>query len=189
MRRLVSIVFLALTCVAAFSQNNAADSLYLDSIYRHLELEEYTITARVKEKDIIIPQTLAGVELKKMNALSVADAIRYFSGVQIKDYGGVGGIKTVNIRSEFSRIGVRFPDFPIFCTLKHYTKEANIPLKQNPNVLKPPRLDELTKHFGLTQDFIASKCQKWYGGGDHYHDARFDAAAAYLCMVVGEGMG
>lgn len=99
MRRLVTIVFLALSCVVAFSQNNAADSLYLDSIYRHLELEEYTITARVKEKDIIIPQTLAGAQLKKMNALSVADAIRYFSGVQIKDYGGVGGIKTVNIRS------------------------------------------------------------------------------------------
>ena len=85
--------------MAAFSQNNAADSLYLDSIYRHLELEEFTISARVKEKDIIIPQTLSGVQLKKMNALSVADAIRYFSGVQIKDYGGVGGIKTVNIRS------------------------------------------------------------------------------------------
>ena len=99
MRRLLSIVFLTLSCVAAFAQNNVADSLYLDSIYRHLELEEYTITARVKEKDIIIPQTLSGVQLKKMNALSVADAIRYFSGVQIKDYGGVGGIKTVNIRS------------------------------------------------------------------------------------------
>ena len=113
MRRLVSIVFFALSCVAAFSQNNAAnssflegrpggsaaDSLYLDSIYRHLELEEFTVSARVKEKDIIIPQTLAGIQLKKMNALSVADAIRYFSGVQIKDYGGVGGIKTVNIRS------------------------------------------------------------------------------------------
>ena len=99
MRRLLSIVILTLSCVAAFAQNNVADSLYLDSIYRHLELEEYTITARVKEKDIIIPQTLSGVQLKKMNALSVADAIRYFSGVQIKDYGGVGGIKTVNIRS------------------------------------------------------------------------------------------
>ena len=84
---------------AAFAQSNAVDSLYLDSIYQHLELEEYTITARVREKDIIIPQTLAGAQLKKMNALSVADAIRYFSGVQIKDYGGVGGIKTVNIRS------------------------------------------------------------------------------------------
>jgi outer membrane cobalamin receptor len=29
----------------------------------------------------------------------VADALRYFSGIQLKDYGGVGGIKTVNIRS------------------------------------------------------------------------------------------
>ena len=103
MRRLVSILFFTLTCVAAFSQNNAADSLLALSpdslIARYIDLEEYTITARVKEKDIIIPQTLSGVQLKKMNALSVADAIRYFSGVQIKDYGGVGGIKTVNIRS------------------------------------------------------------------------------------------
>lgn len=34
-----------------------------------------------------------------MNSLNVADALRYFSGVQLKDYGGVGGIKTINIRS------------------------------------------------------------------------------------------
>ena len=99
MRRFVSIVFFTLLCVVASAQMSATDSLYLDSIYRHLELDEYTVTARVKEKDIIIPQTLSGVQLKKMNALSVADAIRYFSGVQIKDYGGVGGLKTVNIRS------------------------------------------------------------------------------------------
>ena len=99
MRKTVSIVFFTLLCVVASAQNSAADSLYLDSIYRHLELDEYTVTARVKEKDIIIPQTLSGIQLKKMNTLSVADAIRYFSGVQIKDYGGVGGIKTVNIRS------------------------------------------------------------------------------------------
>ena len=99
MRRIVSIVFFTLLCVVALAQSSATDSLYLDFIYRHLELDEYTITARVKEKDIIIPQTLSGVQLKKMNALSVADAIRYFSGVQIKDYGGVGGLKTVNIRS------------------------------------------------------------------------------------------
>ena len=99
MRRIVSIVFFTLLCVVASAQSSATDSLYLDSIYRHLELDEYTITARVKEKDIIIPQTLGGAQLKQMNALSVADAIRYFSGVQIKDYGGVGGLKTINIRS------------------------------------------------------------------------------------------
>ena len=97
--------------------------------------------------------------------------------------------ETCRLRSEFNRIGVKFPDYPIFCTLKHYTKEANIPLKQNPNVLKPPKLEELCQHFGLSQEFIADKCHKWYGsGGDHPHDARYDAAAAYLCMLVGEKM-
>jgi len=92
------------------------------------------------------------------------------------------------LKAEFARVGVELPDIPIFCTLKHYTKEANIPLKQNPKMLKPPRLGELTEHFGLTQEFIAAKCAKWYGGGDHPHDARYDAAAAYLVMLVGEGM-
>ena len=93
------------------------------------------------------------------------------------------------LRREFERIGGTLPELPIFCTLKHYTQEANIPQKQNPRLLKPPKLVELTEHFGLTQDFIAQKCHKWYGeGGDHPHDARYDAAAAYLCMLVGEGM-
>ena len=53
-------------------------------------------------------------------------------------------------------------------------------------MLKPPKLEELCAHFGLSQEFIAGKCRKWYGGGDHPHDARYDAAAAYLCMLVGE---
>lgn len=92
------------------------------------------------------------------------------------------------LRREFDRIGVKLPNYPIFCTLKHYTQEAHIPLKQNPKVLKPPKLTELTEHFGLSEDFIAGKCRRWYGGGDHPHDARYDAAAAYLCMLVGEEM-
>lgn len=48
---------------------------------------------------VIAPQVLNGKQLDQLNAHNVADAIRYFSGVQIKDYGGVGGIKTVDIRS------------------------------------------------------------------------------------------
>lgn len=32
-------------------------------------------------------------------SVSVADAIRDFSGVQLRDYGGAGGLKTVNVRS------------------------------------------------------------------------------------------
>ena len=62
-------------------------------------LSEITVTAVSPNRDIIPAQTLSGEDLKKLNSNSVADALRYFSGVQVKDYGGVGGIKTVNIRS------------------------------------------------------------------------------------------
>lgn len=67
----------------------------LDSIQR---LDEVVIKAKTY-KQVIPAQVLKGKELKKLNSFSVADAIRYFSGLQIKDYGGVAGLKTVNIRS------------------------------------------------------------------------------------------
>ncbi len=49
--------------------------------------------------DVVPAQVLAGDELRRLSVVSVADAIRYFSGAQIKDYGGIGGLKTVNVRS------------------------------------------------------------------------------------------
>ena len=44
-------------------------------------------------------QSLKGVELQALSTTSIADALKYFAGVQIKDYGGLGGLKTVNVRS------------------------------------------------------------------------------------------
>lgn len=64
-----------------------------------MRLHEVEVTASAPRRDVIPVQTLEGEELKRLNSNSVADALRYFSGVQVKDYGGVGGIKTVNIRS------------------------------------------------------------------------------------------
>lgn len=61
-------------------------------------LSEVVATAK-EQKEIISAQKLSGQELDALNSFSVADAIRYFSGVQLKDYGGVGGLKTINIRS------------------------------------------------------------------------------------------
>lgn len=58
-------------------------------------------------KEILPAQTLSGEQLERLNSQSVADALRYFSGVQIKDYGGIGGLKTINIRSMGSQhVGV-----------------------------------------------------------------------------------
>ena len=44
-------------------------------------------------------QKMEGKTLADLSTTSVADALKYFSGVQIKDYGGLGGLKTVNVRS------------------------------------------------------------------------------------------
>ena len=37
--------------------------------------------------------------LKNLNALQVSDAVKHFAGVTVKDYGGIGGLKTISIRS------------------------------------------------------------------------------------------
>jgi vitamin B12 transporter len=56
-----------------------------------------------KEKNIAtasIPlQQLNNEQLQKINSIGVADAVKQFAGVQVKDYGGIGGLKTVSVRS------------------------------------------------------------------------------------------
>lgn len=67
---------------------------YMDSVVmREVTVEE------TRHKAIVKPQTLSARDLDRLSSQSVADALRFFSGVQVKDYGGIGGIKTVNIRS------------------------------------------------------------------------------------------
>ena len=93
-----------LAVVVLFLSQLVSGQSKLDSLQH---IKEVTVTANRTEKEVIPVQSLSGTELKKLSVHSVADAIRYFSGVQIKDYGGIGGLKTVNIRSMGSQhVGV-----------------------------------------------------------------------------------
>lgn len=67
----------------------------LDSIHT---IKEVVVVGN-NTPSVIPAQVMTGDELQRLNSMSVADALRFFSGVQLKDYGGVGGIKTINIRS------------------------------------------------------------------------------------------
>ncbi|MBR7011610.1 MAG: TonB-dependent receptor [Muribaculaceae bacterium] len=62
-------------------------------------IQNVIIYGRRPYEDVIPAQELTGKQLEGLNSHSVADAVRYFAGVQLKDYGGVGGLKTVDIRS------------------------------------------------------------------------------------------
>lgn len=71
----------------------------LDSIQKIKEVVIVGTPVIPKYSEVIPAQVLGKKDLEALNSLSVADAIRYFSGVQLKDYGGIGGIKTINVRS------------------------------------------------------------------------------------------
>lgn len=75
--------------ITCFSQNRLDSMQFIDEI---------VVMARTS-REVIPTQKLQGPQLERLNSQSVADALRYFSGVQIKDYGGIGGLKTINIRS------------------------------------------------------------------------------------------
>ena len=75
--------------VAAFAQQPSR----LDSLQELSEVEVYG------KRPLATAQTLRGTDLQALSTTSVADALKYFSGVQIKDYGGLGGLKTINVRS------------------------------------------------------------------------------------------
>ena len=62
-------------------------------------VKEVVVTSKLVFREVIPSQKLNGEQLQRLSSQSVADAMRYFSGVQLKDYGGVGGVKTVDVRS------------------------------------------------------------------------------------------
>jgi outer membrane cobalamin receptor len=77
-------------------------------------LHEIVVSAHRIQAEIVPVQTLSGEKLEKLNVHSVADALRYFSGVQLKDYGGIGGLKTINVRGMGSQhVGVFYDGIEI----------------------------------------------------------------------------
>lgn len=61
-------------------------------------LKEVVLKAKPYQ-EVIPVQSLSGTVLENLASHNVADALRYFAGIQIKDYGGIGGLKTVDVRN------------------------------------------------------------------------------------------
>ena len=77
--------------------SNVSDTTALND-----NLEEVVVVSNHKGKETRATsplQILTGEALEGLNAIQVADAVKHFSGVMVKDYGGIGGLKTVSMRS------------------------------------------------------------------------------------------
>lgn len=65
-------------------------------------IAEITVVEKYRNSEIRSSaplQILSSKQIEKLNALQVSDAVKYFSGVAVKDYGGIGGLKTISVRS------------------------------------------------------------------------------------------
>ena len=71
----------------------------LDSV-RTRELDTLLVEAKnLRTTHAALPaQVYSQRELQALNALNVTDVAKYFSGVTVQDYGGIGGLKTVSVR-------------------------------------------------------------------------------------------
>ncbi|MBQ4441249.1 MAG: TonB-dependent receptor [Bacteroidales bacterium] len=64
--------------------------------------------------DAATVQQLTAKQLKMLPSLQLSDALKYMSGVVVKDYGGTGGMKTVSVRGLGSQhTGVIYDGIPL----------------------------------------------------------------------------
>lgn len=81
----------------------STDYAYAQSVNDSVRtLDEVTVTdniARNKTRSSSPLQVFTKNTFNQLNVHQVSDAVKYFSGVVVKDYGGIGGLKTVSVRS------------------------------------------------------------------------------------------
>ncbi len=93
-------IYAVLCCLllstSLFAQKQKVDTTHIYSI------PEVTVSDPYQTREVrstTPEQIFSKEELKNLHALQVSDAVKHFAGVTVKDYGGIGGLKTVSIRS------------------------------------------------------------------------------------------
>lgn len=69
---------------------------------RIYDIPEVMVTERYQTREVRAASPthiLTREQLAGLNVLQLSDAVKHFSGVTVKDYGGIGGLKTVSLRS------------------------------------------------------------------------------------------
>ncbi len=90
-------VFSCLLAEVSFAlSKDAEDSTRVYTI-REVRVTESYRNAEIRSSSPL--QILSSKQIGNLNALQVSDAVKYFAGVAVKDYGGIGGLKTVSVRS------------------------------------------------------------------------------------------
>lgn len=87
---------IVLLLFAGYAHANEADSTFSQN-----EIKEVVVTGQRQEPTPTThtSQTIKIEETERLGVINVSDAIRRMAGAEIKDYGGIGGLKTISVRS------------------------------------------------------------------------------------------
>lgn len=94
--RYIGLLFFMLLTFTLSAQKEKIDTTNVYAI------DEVVITDQhyIRETRSMSPtQTFNRNDLKRMQTLQLSDAVKHFAGVTVKDYGGIGGLKTISLRS------------------------------------------------------------------------------------------
>jgi len=89
-----------MACAALCGSSATAAGFGTDSLHTN-ELKVVTIDGTKSQATrVAMPtQVMKSNDFVRYNAAGVSDAVKHFAGATVKDYGGIGGLKTVSVRS------------------------------------------------------------------------------------------
>ena len=89
------------TCLASFTAVSAQNERQTDTVkWRRLPDVEVVVQPRMSVTRQAAPlQILDRAAINRLGLWELSEVVRRFSGVTVKDYGGIGGLKTVSVRS------------------------------------------------------------------------------------------
>lgn len=94
----LKVCFCFILAVFIIGSNSLYAQYKTDSIQH---LPEVLITEKTGDRELRSStpmQTLTRESLQNLNALQLSDALKHLTGVTVKDYGGIGGLKTISVR-------------------------------------------------------------------------------------------
>ena len=95
--------FVALELLCTVASQSVAQNAPADTISGRVHhIQEIEVTSRKTGSNIngsTPTQTLYDEDLHKLGITNIADAVKKFAGTNVRDYGGIGGMKTVSVRN------------------------------------------------------------------------------------------
>lgn len=93
--RILVVACTFVTCTNVIAQNDSISGKTHD-------LDEVIVSSHRLERNVLTTkpiQQMQRTELEMLGLQNLADAVKKFAGTSVKDYGGIGGMKTVSVRN------------------------------------------------------------------------------------------